>query len=151
MKERMKAIPAHYDNLDAPIYIWEKIHFTNDLSWLLIKREKVNAQMLAALEKIWENIYDQYLAEFGFSETFIEIKKKEIEIAKLKLDLIITGDRINKTFIKVAENELDEMKKEIGKSDFMATKINIETRLKFQVNMMTTSIREFYSYIKHLK
>lgn len=144
-------MPEHYDSLDAPVYIWSKVHETNDLSWLLIKRKKLNEKMRSLLEKVWEKIYDEYLSEFGFSEAFVSIKEKELQIVKMKLELILSGDRTLLTFIEIEEQDLAEMKKGISKASFMTSKIAIESKFKFQLNMMTTSIREFYSYIKHLK
>lgn len=151
MKKSKLKLPEAYDSLDAPVFVWQKVHETSDVSWLLIKRKKLNAKLRSALQKIWEKIYDEYLAEFGFSEEFINIKDKELEIAKLQLQMILTGDRTKLAFIEIARIELDEMKKEIGKANFMTSKIAIENKFKFQINMMTTSIREFYSYIKNLK
>lgn len=143
--------PEHYHSLDAPVFIWQRVHETQDVSWLLMKRQKVSRQILSKLESAWENIYNEYINEFGFSEAFLSIKRKEIHIAQMKVELVLTGDRSLLTFIEIEEEELQEMKQAVGKSNFMESKIAIENKFKFQINMMTTSIKEFYSYLKHLK
>lgn len=143
-------IPDHYDSIDAPVYVWNKIHETGDFSWLLVKRRKLTKSLRPALEKIWTSIYDEYIKEFGFSERFIAIKQKEIEIAKMQLELILTGDRSLRTFIKIEQQQLEEMNQGNSKSNFMQSKIAIEKHFKFQINTMTTSIREYYSYLKEL-
>lgn len=152
--QRKQSLPEFYDSLDAPVYVWEKVHESSDLSWLLVKRDagiKITKQLLSVLQDALEKIYNEYISEFGLSEEFVSIKQKQISIALKKCELIITGDRSLKTFIAVEELELQEMKKEIGKSSFMESKIAIENKFKFQLNMHTTTIREFHSYLKHLK
>ena len=151
MRSKKNSIPEYYNTLDAPIYVWEKVHETNDPTWLLVKRNQVSNKIIELLKKAWEKIYDEYIKEFGLTESFLDIKRKEIEVAQLKLELILTGDRVLETFIEIAEEELAEMNKGNGKSNFMESKIAIENRFKFQINMHSTSIREFYSYLKHLK
>lgn len=151
MRASSKKLPKAHTTIDAPVFIWHRVHESGDLSWLLEKRIKLTKRLRTYLKKVWEKIYDEYLHEFGFSENFIAIKEKEIEIAQLKCELILTGDRINETWIEIAEIELTDMKKGNGKGDFMQSKIAIESKFKFQINMTTTSIREFYSYLKHLK
>jgi hypothetical protein len=150
MKKR-RPIPTCYDSLDAPVFIWHKVHETRDLSWLLVKRQKVSGLILSRLEKAWVRIYDEYLEEFGKSEEFMMVKRKEAEISCMQVELILTGDRTLETFIEIAQQELNELRGEMGKGDFMESKIALETKLKFQINLMNTSIREFYSYLKYLK
>ena len=144
-------VPEHYKDLDAPVYIWNKVHETSDLSWLLVKRKKLNKKLSEFLSKVWEDIYNQYLAEFGWSDIFLDIVAKRKEIIELKMELISTGDRTNLTWIALAEEELIELKEGIGKGGFMQSKMAIERTLRFQINAHTTSIKEFYSYLKELK
>lgn len=144
-------MPEHWDSLEAPVFVWQMVHETRDFTYLLKDRQKVSGQILSKLSKAWEKIYDEFLKEFGFNETFLEIKKKEIAIALMKLELIITGDRSLETFIEIEEMELKEMQKELKGVDFMESTIAIESRMKFQIDPHNTTIRKFYSYIKMLK
>lgn len=139
-----------YDSLDAPVSVWEKIHKTGDLSNLLVKPKKVDDKLQVRLDAAWEKMYNEYLEEFGFSESFKSLKSKEIEIALLKCKLIQTEDRGFETEIEIAELELEDLRMGISESDFKEAKIAIEKNLKFQINMSTTSIRDFYSYINDL-
>lgn len=148
---KINSIPVHYNNLDAPIAIWEKVTVSNDVTFLLHKRERVSDKIMGVLRKSWEKIFDEYINEFGWSESFIALKSKEIEIARLQIDLLLTGDRSIETFIEIAQEERDNLQKTNSKLDFMQSKIAIESKYKFQLNMNTTSIREFYSYLKNLK
>jgi hypothetical protein len=140
-----------YDSLDAPVFYWIKVHESGDLSWLLVKRKKLNKSLLKILVSAWENVYDQFLKEFGFSDGFEAILRKKIEIALMKCELIMTGDRSLETFIEIALEELKDLQVTMGKGNCMEAKIAIERHFKFQINLMTTSIREFYSYLNHIK
>lgn len=140
-----------YDSLDAPVIVWEKIHKTSDLSHLLVKKKEVDHKLQARLDAAWEKMYNEYLEEFGFSDSFRSLKNKEVEIALLKCQLIQTDDRAFETEIEIAEIELEELKKGVGESDFKEAKIAIEKNLGFQINMSTTSIRDFYAYLNQLK
>ena len=151
MKSKKRSVPEYYDSLDAPVSVWQKVHETSDLSWLLLKRIKPNEKLRAFLQNAWDKIYNEYLAEFGLSENFISMKQKEIEIAEIELQLILSGDRTLIPFIKIEKEVLEKMKAGKSKIGFMESKIAIENRFKFQINMRSTSIREFYSYLKHLK
>lgn len=138
----------HHDSLDMPVFIWDKVHTTGDLSHLLIKKVKITAKIRSLLEKTWGNIYDLFIKEFGFNESFLEIKQKEIELAILQNRLIIEKDRILETWIDIAKEELRELQKANTKSNFMESKMAIESKFKFQINMQSTSVKEFYYYLK---
>lgn len=140
-----------YDSLDAPVSVWEKIHKTGDLSHLLVKKREVTESIQKKLEDAWEKMYNEYLDEFGFSDSFKSLKSKEIEIALLKCRLIQTEDRSYETEIEIAELDLLDLQKGISDADFKEAKIVIEKNMGFQINMNTTSIRDFYTYLNDLK
>lgn len=141
-----------YDSLDAPVFVWEKIHQSDwDLSWLLVKRVPVNERLNKKLEKAWEKMYDEFITEFGFSDSFKSMLSKKIEIAKLKMRLAMTDDRSYETEIEIAELELSDLVKESSGANFGEAKIAIEKHLGFQLNMKKTSIREYYGYLNELR
>lgn len=151
MKKLKKVLlPSHHNTLDAPVFVWMKVHETGDLSWLLIKKRKLKKGEEASLSLVFEGMYDEYIKEFGISEYFAAIKNKELEIARLQIQRLKTGDRGLETFIEIAQVELEEMKKEGVKGSLIDTKIAIEREFKYQINLHETSIREFYSYVKHM-
>jgi len=151
--KRWNKLPEHWENIDAPVFIWMKIHETNDLSWLLKEKKKINEAETKKLSEIWEKIYDEFISTFGFSDSFQAIIKKRIYIAHRKLKMIIENDRTYLPFINKAKDELAELMKRVGnnKGDFMKTKVAIESKLKFQIDLHKTSIREYYSYLQSLK
>jgi hypothetical protein len=99
------------------------------------------------LNEQWAAIYDQYFAKFGLGDNFISTIEKKKEIALLKCERWLTGDRSMETFIKVAEIELEELQK-VNVGDFLETKAFIEKTFNFQINMKQTSVAEYYNYLK---
>lgn len=140
-----------YDNLDAPVHVWERVLTTDDYSYLLVKRKKPDDKLQVKLDAAWLKMYSEFIDEFGFSEQFIERLKKEVEIAILNCELVKTDDRGFETEIEIAQIELDGMNIEKTRSNFIELKIAIEKSLGFQLNMRETTIREFYGYLNELK
>lgn len=135
-----------YTSIDTlPIYNWWQIHKTDNFKLLLIN--PYNRASLEGLVLIWKQLYDQYFEKFGLGDTFISILEKKKEIALLKCERWVSGDKSMETEIKVAELELDQLEN-LGGSDFLETKAFIEKTLNFQINMKETSVSEFYTYLK---
>jgi len=104
------------------------------------------------LNKIWRTIYDEYIEAFGFGETFLEILKKQVDIARLIIEKAVTGDKSIQTFIDVNNYELQEMQKPITEhTNFFKTKAQVEMALGFTFDSKKTSVAEFYSYIEIIK
>lgn len=99
------------------------------------------------MSNLWRKLYDQYFEKFGLGENFISILEKKKEIAMMKCERWLTGDKSMETMIKVTEIELEELQS-INGGDFLETKAYIEKTLNFQINMKLTSVSEFYSYLK---
>jgi len=102
-----------------------------------------------ALIIIWDKMQNEYVEKFGFSESFLEIFRKEKEIAKLIAKKINTGDQSVQTFINIATFEAEEMrKKNLSSNDIYETKTNLERIMGFKINLFETSAAEFFGYIK---
>jgi len=104
-----------------------------------------------ALLVIWRSLNDEYIKQFGFTESFLDIVRKQKEIALLKVNKIVTGDRSLETLIDVCMVELETLKKMSGGGTFLETKAYIEKGMGFAINPMKTSVAEFYNYIKVLE
>ncbi len=148
-KKKIQRIPAHYDSLDAPVFVWYKFHTTKDISWLLVKTRSITKRIGIALQAALNKMYNEYFTEFGYSAEFLKLKRKELEIALLRLEMIQSDSRANETWIQVAEMELSDLKGKEVKSDFLKSKITLEKHLKYQIDMQKTSIREYYTYLKN--
>jgi hypothetical protein len=149
-RKRSLRISDHYSSIDElPVYLWDKMNSTGDVSFLLIKRKKITENMRAMLKKIRDKMHDEFIDEFGLSDAFLSITRNRIEIAKMKMQYVLDNDGSVLTFIEIAEQELDDQLKGTKKSNFLQSKVAIERELKFQINLRTTTVKEFYSYFKN--
>jgi len=144
-----------YSSIDElPIYYWDKIIETHNVAFLLKKNYKqmnvkrVNALSEYVLIQYWNGIQNDYINRFGFSESFLEIFRKEKQIAKLTAKLIISGDATVQTFINIAKFEADQLRnKNLRKMDIYETKTQLEKLMGFKINMFETTVAEFFGYI----
>lgn len=154
MIEEIKNIELsdHYNSIDyLPMLNWDKINKTNDFSFLLIKRTKINEEQAIELKKIWQLIQTEYIEVFGFGDHFKDIMNLEIKIARLKLKKIIKKDDSIQNFINSNEKALAELKNKNIKGDVYETKQAIEKHFGIRISLNDCPVREFYEYLKGLK
>ena len=60
----------------------------------------------------YENVNDQIIEEFGMNESFLAKKEVQKDIALLKLDYIINGNKMKRTEWKIREAQIDSETKE---------------------------------------
>jgi len=96
----------------------------------------------------WRKLYDEFIAEFGFSESFLEIVRKQKQIAKLLVKKITTDDPTLETMIAICEMELADMQR-IGNSvSFYQAKGMVEKEMGMKLDLHQCSVKEYYNYIK---
>lgn len=136
---------------DLPKYNWDKINESNDYSWLLKKKFKLNDKQKKYLGGIWENILAEFIDTFGIPEKMKEILELKREIFVLKCQLHLDGDKLLKNFINVAEFKLRKLiEKDKGQTTGQV-KVYVEKYLGFKLNEKETTVREFFEYIEVLK
>ena len=151
-----------YQSIDTlPIYYWHKIHESGNPAFLIIAENiHIERQMpgffkMHILSHAWAKIYDEMIGRFGFSEEFLEVFRKEKEIAIMKGQMIISGDMTKKTFIEIAEIELGTIRANIdkfsGKVTFEEAKAFVESRMGFRINPFECSVAEYYGYLMTMK
>ncbi len=154
MSEEIKNIelPEHYTSIDyLPMLNWDKINKTNDFSFLLVKRKKINEGEATELKKIWQSIQTEYIDVFGFGDHFKDIMNLEMKIARLKLKKIIKKDESIQNFIKANEKALVELKNKKIQGDVYETKQVIEKHFGIRISLIDCPVREFYEYLKGVK
>lgn len=144
-----------YESIDElPIYNWWKIHETSEYSMLLCDKTEVNKYVRIVLKKKWETVYDGYIKRFGFAPDMMDIHKKRVKIAKLKVSRMVTKDRKLNTPIAIAEHELKELlriQSEKQGADFFEIKAMIEEERKMPIDHMKVTVAEFFTYLEILK
>ncbi|MDB5280888.1 MAG: hypothetical protein JWR61_5843 [Ferruginibacter sp.] len=133
---------------DMPIDNWFSIHETSDLKHVIHVPGKVKDSDLAAQ---WSVIYNQFIDTFGLNEDYRALLELKREIEVLKIDLTITEDRTNKVFIAMKERELADVLQGKVKSDANEVRARVEKYMGFRLNGATTSVKDYYSYMKILE
>lgn len=130
-----------------PVYYWHRLHDSGNVGYLFKKVNLKPGKYLKALDVIGRELMDEYVARFGFTEDFLSVCRKKRELVKLYQKRITTGDTYWQTFIDICEHELEVMQQP-RKTDFYEFKAQVEQRLGRSVDEMTTSVAQFYSYVK---
>jgi hypothetical protein len=143
----------YFESIDElPIYNWNEIHKTGDLTFMLIDRTKTKGVNFKKLLEQWELIYEQYILKFGFDSHYLSILEKQLYIAELIIEKAETGDNSINTFIELEKQlllKLQEKNKSTG--DFYESKSRLEKELGFYIDIRKCSVVEFYSYIKTIE
>lgn len=143
-------LPNHFGTIEElPIYNWWKVHESGSYEYLLHQRRELKKKENKGMREVWKSLYNQYIQRFGYTDQFLETMAKKREIALLKVDMITTGDKTIKVFIKIAEKELEEM---VGEDmDFYTGKSMLEKTLGFYVDIHKVSVAEYYSHFQVAK
>ena len=145
-------LPEHYDSIDyLPMLSWEKVQKKSDLRHLLKKYQNVTPEQKLELKKVWDNIYNEFISAFGFSDKFNDIIDQKLKIARLQRKHIITGDDSIINFIRENEKVLNAMESKQDEGDIYETKQIIEKHFGIRISLIDCTVRDFYSYIKTMK
>ena len=132
------------------MYNWKKIHDTNELKHLFIG--KVECENEPALERIWVNIYDEYLKEFGLSDEYKDILKLKRNIASFQADYIIKGDRLTLNYINIEKAALESLYGTSKKgSSFRDSLVHLEKMQGIKINTKEITVADYYNYLRSIK
>lgn len=137
----------YYEHIDEfPIYNWFKIAETNDFSFMVKdKKGKFNEETAS---KKYEQLYNQYIDEFGFGESFEKNLLLRSNIVSLKIEKAVTGNNFLNNFIRQAEIDLKDSFSKANKVSITETKVHVEKYIGFRLNEREVSVRDFYTYLK---
>jgi hypothetical protein len=97
----------------------------------------------------WETIYNDYLKEFGLSETYKRMLNAMKKKAVLELDFVITGDRFKLTEIEIEETRLKGMLENGGKGmTIEESLIYISKWLGTWLNTKQITVREYFNLLE---
>mgnify|MGYP003530780370 FL=1 len=129
---------------DMPIYNWFKVN-NGDMRFMLIKQTKTYDK--AKAREYFDKIYSEYIDVFGISESYLKVIELKKQISVLNIEMAITGDRILKNFIKMAQIELNQINSKTNKTNTNEVKVHLEKYLGFRLNEKETSVKEYYTYL----
>lgn len=131
---------------ETPLYNWIKIN-NGEMNYIL---KDVNKKVSEAkLEIYFNELYDNFLLNFGVGkkqkEVFTEMKK----LAILECDLVIKKDEFLKTKIEVQKKKIENLKRnsEVGLS-IEESLIYLSKWLGYKLSAKETTIKEYYTILE---
>lgn len=126
---------------DLPVLVWFKIHETNN-SKLLYKGFQ---GLFFNTNKIWGQIYDEYIKRIGLNQEYLNYIDATMQIAKLEIQCIEDQSPINKINLTMARERLKEKetRRRLEYGEIIAT---VSKNTGFSVYKV--SVWEFYSFLK---
>jgi len=132
----------YFNSIDEmPIHNYLKV-VDGNLKFLVVKRG-----ILGNPIKAFDEIQRQLVDRFGISENFAEILELRREICELQCEVAITENRFQNTFIRIKEQELEQLLAIKGATN-EELKTIIEKWLGFKLNLQQISVVEWFTYLK---
>lgn len=149
-----------YDSIETlPVWNWDKIRSTDNLSFLImtneikVNREKPNKFIEVILAGKWKRIMSEYIDEFGFSNEFLTMLRLQKQLLILTADYYLTDDRKLITDIELKRKEIELIEKMNDKdklSDLLSVTISLK-QLGYPIDEHRTSVKEFYLICKRIE
>lgn len=111
------------------------------LHFLRIKR-KIN------LVEIWQNIYDEYINTFGWSNKFDVYILITQDANNLLAQYVATGDRSRLSLARSREAEAQALIKSTGEVSLAEMSAAVTKHMGIKVDIMKDTAYQFYSYVK---
>jgi len=97
----------------------------------------------------WEMIYNDYLKEFGLSETYKRMLNAMKKKALLELDYVLTGDRFKLTEVEIEQTRLNSMLQNAGNGmTIEESLIYISKWLGTWLNAKNITVREYFNLME---
>jgi len=126
---------------EMPLYNWIKC---NNGNYEYIRKDQAKKHNKQDVEK-WENLYDQYLKEFGLNdryEKYLLTKKKK---ALLQADYVINKNNFNKTKIAIEDAKLKNLELYFGDGqDIEVILIWLGKYVGYKIDKKKTSVKEYF-------
>ena len=135
---------------DLIIRIWWKIHETGDVTLLLKKKIEITDKALAYCSDLWDTIRNQHIDKFGITKSYKEYLDKIYKVATLKADLALTQNRMIKTFLFLAEKELEALTTGKAPNEYKIKAI-IQNAIGRHIDPNKETVVEYYSEIQLLE
>lgn len=126
-----------------PIETWKEVNEKGNLDLLIISGEYTQDE----LRVIWTNLYDQYIEEFGVSESYLDLMNLKKDRVLLEIEFQLTGNRFTKTQMSIIDIDILNLisVKNVKFGELVAW---LDTKVGFQINLFQTSAQRFYNYLK---
>jgi len=133
---------------ELPLWNWIKI-MDGEIHFI---RKNVDDGNEIADQTIFDEIFDQYINEFGLSKMHRKLLDAEKKRAMLELDYILTKNRFKLTEIDMQIQKIQNMLKNAGSGiSIEQSLIHISKWMNTWINVKSISTREFFVLSKEME
>lgn len=131
---------------NLPIYNFDVLCKTGDFNYLLKDgSDKLPADLDEV--KLWSDIYNEFLEEFGLSKNFKKYLKLRAKATRLYKEALVDGKTHKITFAKLADLQAVDAIKSVEGGDLSKTSAALSKYYGFRINPMEVTVKEYYSYV----
>jgi hypothetical protein len=135
---------------DLILRFWWKIHETGDVTLLLKDKTEITDKVIAYCSDMWDTIRNQHMDKFGITSSYKEYLNQIYKVATLKADLALSQNRMLKTFLKLAELELESLTSGKVPNEYKH-KAMIQNAIGRHIDPNKETVVEYYSEIQLLE
>lgn len=144
----MNGLNPYYNSIDnLPCYNFDKIISSGDYSFLFIGEPDKSVKP-AELESVWENIYDEFIKEFGISEQY-KLYLETMGLYVQHLDAAYNGgDKSQLTMAEVRKREAEGL---LSKNDSKLSIYSVVSKfMGFPCRAHELTVKEFYNHLRFM-
>jgi hypothetical protein len=130
---------------ELPAINWIALHQDNDMTQL-----SRTGKICKRAEKVFENLRDQVIDEFGLSDDFLAIHRANVAIELMKCEMLQTGDRTLIFHIQMEEKFVSDLLKPIGNNSNLYDAMVWIKRQQISFDENKISTFWFMKYMDHL-
>lgn len=150
-KKQYSGQREHFKSIqDLPIGRWNKINSTSDYGYLLKVYQPLKENEIENYEKIWAEIFDEYISEFGLSEDYIDYLRNLKHLTMMKAEQLIQFESIRDAEITILEVSMAQ-DAEVKTDSFGKTLSMISKYMGYRIDSEVCSVYEFNNHLALIK
>ena len=142
---------SYYDSIyNLPVYNFDVINKSHDYQQLMRDYERP-APSNVNLERLWNRIYDEYLAVYGLGEVYERYTRTRVEAARLSRKAYIEDQKHLRTIAAIKWQEAEDSLIDLDGAPLIEQAAQLSKFYGFRIDIMVVSVAEFKSYIENMK
>jgi len=113
-------------------------------------KTEITDKVIAYCSDMWDTIRNQHMDKFGITSSYKEYLNQIYKVATLKADLALSQNRMLKTFLKLAELELESLTSGKVPNEYKH-KAMIQNAIGRHIDPNKETVVEYYSEIQLLE
>ncbi len=143
-----------FDSIDnLPQWNWNQIHKTGNYNYLkkLASYRKIKEDNSKELEKVWFEIYNEFIEEFGLSKRYLELLSAKKTIALLQLEYVRTSERSILNDIEIEQIDLQNEFESKDEVRYESVIMAIEKRQSLPIDPKKITVYKYNNYLRTFK